>query len=116
MNLFVAYYASQRKGSSPHSPRVCMPGGGWEITDLHQKTVQVDGQSMPIISAVIEREGMRQLVFYWYLERGIPMADEFYKKWNLLRDSIVRNRSDGALVRLVTPSPRANATPPPSNG
>jgi len=103
VNLFVAYYASQRKGSSPHSPRVCMPGGGWEITDLHQKTVSVDGKSMPVISAVIERQGVRQLVFYWYLERGQPMADEFYKKWNLLKDSIVRNRSDGALVRLVTP-------------
>ena len=103
VNLFVAYYASQRKGSSPHSPRVCMPGGGWEITDLHQKTVIVDGKSMPIISSVIERQGVRQLVFYWYLERGRPMADEFYKKWNLLKDAIIKNRSDGALVRLVTP-------------
>ncbi|HKJ74969.1 MAG TPA: VPLPA-CTERM-specific exosortase XrtD [Alphaproteobacteria bacterium] len=105
VNLFIAYYGSQRTGASPHSPRVCIPGGGWEITDLHQTTVPVDGRKMPVISAVIERQGVRQLVFYWYLERGQPMADEFYKKWHLLVDSIVKNRSDGALVRLVTPIP-----------
>ena len=36
VNLYVAYYASQRKGESPHSPIVCIPGGGWAITNLEQ--------------------------------------------------------------------------------
>jgi exosortase D (VPLPA-CTERM-specific) len=103
VNLFIAYYASQRKGSSPHSPRVCMPGGGWEITDLRSENIDVGGQSMPVISAIIEREGARQFVIYWYLERGVPMADEFYKKFRLLEDSIFKNQSNGALIRLVTP-------------
>ena len=31
VNFYVAYYASQRKGASAHSPRSCIPGGGWEI-------------------------------------------------------------------------------------
>ena len=103
INLFIAYYASQRQGSSPHSPRVCMPGGGWEITNLRSQTLDIDGKSMPVISAIIEKEGARQFVIYWYLERGEVMADEFYKKFRLLADSIIKNRSDGALVRLVTP-------------
>jgi exosortase D (VPLPA-CTERM-specific) len=105
INLFIAYYASQRQGSSPHSPRVCMPGGGWEITNLRTEKLQIDGKSMPVISALIEKDGARQFVIYWYLERGHAMADEFYKKFRLLADSIIKNRSDGALVRLVTPMP-----------
>ncbi len=36
VNLYVAYYASQRKGESPHSPIVCIPGGGWTITNIQQ--------------------------------------------------------------------------------
>ena len=36
VNLYVAYYASQRKGESPHSPIVCIPGGGWTITNIQR--------------------------------------------------------------------------------
>ena len=36
VNLYIAYYASQRTGESPHSPIVCIPGGGWTITNLQQ--------------------------------------------------------------------------------
>ena len=38
VNLYVAYYASQRRGVSPHSPVVCMPGGGWQITRFDRTT------------------------------------------------------------------------------
>jgi exosortase D (VPLPA-CTERM-specific) len=34
VNLYVAYYASQRGGESPHSPVACIPGSGWAITDI----------------------------------------------------------------------------------
>lgn len=31
LDLFIAYYASQRAGESMHSPKHCLPGAGWEI-------------------------------------------------------------------------------------
>ena len=40
VNFYVAYYASQRKGESAHSPRTCIPGGGWEITSLTQREIK----------------------------------------------------------------------------
>ena len=39
VNFYVAYYASQRTGLSPHSPSVCIPGNGWQITDLERTTL-----------------------------------------------------------------------------
>jgi EpsI family protein len=99
INLYVAYYASQRTGESPHSPLVCIPGGGWSMTRIER----LDSESShPLNRAIIERNGSKQLVYYWYDERGRSIASEYWSKWYLLSDAITKNRSDGALIRLIT--------------
>ena len=105
VNLYVAYYASQRTGSSPHSPSVCIPGNGWQITDLertayHNNDLSV---SLPLNRVVIARGSQKELVYYWFEERGMKIANEYWSKLYLLRDAILKNRTDGALVRLTTP-------------
>ncbi len=99
INLYVAYYESQRKGVSPHSPKVCIPGGGWEIASFKRTVLQ----SMPVNRVVIQKGEERQLVYYWFVERGEIVANEYLKKWYLLRDAFLKRRSDGALVRVVFP-------------
>jgi len=99
VNLYVAYYASQRTGESPHSPLVCIPGGGWQITRFERLD---SGISPPLNRAIIERNGSKQLVYYWYEERGRSIANEYWSKWYLLSDALTKNRSDGALIRLIT--------------
>jgi exosortase D (VPLPA-CTERM-specific) len=105
VNFYVAYYESQRKGSSPHSPTVCMPGGGWQIIDMTRRTFAgADSQQGFEFNRVVIRKGnTSQLVYYWFLERGLEMADEYQVKWSLFRDALLENRTDGALVRLTTP-------------
>lgn len=99
VNLYVAYYASQRTGESPHSPLVCIPGDGWSITKLERLDADT---AHPLNRVTIERNGSKQLVYYWYEERGRSLASEYWSKWYLLSDAITKNRSDGALVRLIT--------------
>jgi len=105
VNFYVAYYASQRKGSSPHSPMVCIPGGGWQITKFDRTTYQTKtGKiTLPVNRVVIARDKDRQLVYYWFVQRGRNVANEYWSKWYLFADSILKRRTDGALVRLVTP-------------
>ncbi len=98
VNFYVAYYQSQRKGVSPHSPRVCIPGGGWEIADLQRLTVA----DHPINRVLIKKGNQRQLVYYWFQGHGRIVANEYINKWYLFIDSIFKNRTDGALVRVVT--------------
>ena len=102
VNLYVAYYASQRNGESPHSPIVCIPGGGWQITALERKNFIGGGVDVPLNRVIIAKGSTRQLVYYWFDERGRAIADEYLAKWYLLTDAIVKNRTDGALIRLVT--------------
>jgi exosortase D (VPLPA-CTERM-specific) len=102
VNLYMAYYASQQKGESPHSPLICIPGDGWIITRLARTTYGNSNIEQPLNRALIERDGIKQVVYYWYEERGRRIASEYWSKWYLLSDAITQNRSDGALVRLIT--------------
>lgn len=99
VNLYIAYYASQRAGESPHSPLVCIPGEGWLVTAFKRTSL---GAEQPLNRAIVERNGSKQLVYYWYEERGRRIASEYWSKWYLLVDAIAKNRSDGALVRVTT--------------
>ena len=104
VNLYVAYYASQRKGESAHSPRTCIPGGGWQITELRQIPVAgVNWKGKPfLVNRVVIRKGeYSQLVYYWFQQRGRDLTNEYLVKWYLFWDALTRHRTDGALVRLT---------------
>lgn len=105
INLYSAYYGSQRSGVSAHSPRTCLPGDGWKMTEFDQHTVdgvEVNGQPLRVNRAIIRKGGASQLVYYWFQQRGRVITNEYLVKWFLLSDSITRNRTDGALIRLTT--------------
>ena len=103
VNYYVAYYGSQRKGVSPHSPQVCMPGGGWVISSLDRITINVaNKKDFHVNRTVINKDNHKQVVYYWFEQRGRHVANEYYMKWYLLLDAIQMNRTDGALVRLTT--------------
>ena len=105
LNFYVAYYASQRKGESAHSPRTCIPGGGWQIKELSQVPIDgmtTNGKSFLVNRAIIRKGDDTQLVYYWFQERGRDLTNEYLVKWYLFWDALTRNRTDGALVRLTT--------------
>jgi exosortase D (VPLPA-CTERM-specific) len=104
VNLYAAYYASQRQGESIHSPRSCIPGGGWRITDMSQVDVPGDTarRALRVNRAVIELGTQRQLVYYWFKQRDRELTNEYLVKWYIFVDALTRQRTDGALVRLIT--------------
>ena len=105
VNLYVAYYELQRKGQAPHSPSVCIPGNGWNIAKFERtRFVANDPQiELPYNRVVIEKSNQKQIVYYWFEQRGRKIDNEWWSKWYLLRDAVIKNRTDGALVRLTTP-------------
>lgn len=101
-NLYIAYLEAQRDGRSWHSPRQCIPGGGWQITQHDIIPVEgADGKTYNRL--VIQNRNHRQLVYYWYDQRGRMIANEFKMKFLLMFDAVTKKRSDGAMVRLMTP-------------
>jgi exosortase D (VPLPA-CTERM-specific) len=105
VNFYVAYYNSQRKGESVHSPQSCIPGDGWRIESFGQR--QLDGilpagQPLTVNRAIIGKGDFQQLVYYWFPQRDRFLTNEYWVKWYIFWDALIRNRTDGALVRLVT--------------
>jgi EpsI family protein len=104
--LYVGYYASQRTGDTIHSPKNCLPGAGWEPAKSEYLTIPMaGGQPIVVNKYVIEKGLDHQLVLYWYQSRGRVIASEYSAKIWMVLDAVTRNRTDGALVRLITPDP-----------
>ncbi|BAZ92991.1 uncharacterized protein FOKN1_0589 [Thiohalobacter thiocyanaticus] len=106
VNFYAAYYADQAAGEAAHSPRACIPGGGWLIRNhevVPVEGVEVLGRSLEVNRMIIAKGDFRQLVYYWFQQRGRVITNEYWVKGYLFWDALTRNRTDGALVRLTIP-------------
>lgn len=106
VNLFVAYFRTQKSGVAPHSPKNCLPGSGWTERESGTTTVDLaDGRQLRVNRYLVARGDSRSLVLYWYQTPYRVIASEYWAKIYLVLDSIRYNRSDTALVRVVIPLP-----------
>lgn len=103
--LFIGYWESQRKGVQPHSPKNCLPGGGWEALEASEVTISLPQPfaPIPVNRYLIQKGRERQLVYYWYDAQGKAVAGEIAARVQMVRSAITRNRTDGALVRVSSP-------------
>ncbi len=104
INLYTAYNASQIKGKSSHSPSSCLPGNGWEFKNSGDASIPLqNGSSLIVNRALIEKNAQRLLTYYWFPQRGRVLHNlvelKFYNFW----DALTKRRTDGALVRIMTP-------------
>jgi EpsI family protein len=103
VNLFVAYFPTQRSGVTIHSPKHCLPGSGWVFESSRRKQLTApDGRRYNIGEYVIANAGSRQIVLYWYQSHGRSIAGEYLAKVFLVADAIRMQRTDAALVRIST--------------
>jgi EpsI family protein len=104
VDLFIAYFPTQRTGDTIHSPKNCLPGAGWMPIKSGRVEVSVPGAKPFTANRYIIAKGdEKQLVLYWYLAHDRAVASEYWAKFYLVTDSIRMNRSDGSLVRITTP-------------
>jgi EpsI family protein len=102
-SVYVGYYESQRQGKTIHSPKNCLPGSGWEALQSTTHEIRTTSGLITVNRYLLKRGQQAALVLYWYQGRGRVEASEYKVKLDLLRDSMFRQRSDEALVRIVVP-------------
>ena len=105
VNLYAAYYRSQRKGQSAHSPQSCLPGGGWEISSFNKLDMPANSRmvrSIHVNRALIQKDDQKQIVLYWFKQRDRSLTNEYLVKFYLFWDALSRGRTDGALVRIAS--------------
>ena len=107
VNLYVAFYDSVGNGKGYHSPKNCIPGGGWGIDAVKTVTIlPADGRGPVTVSEMIIRNRNEyQVVLYWFQNRGRIIASEYWEKIFLVWDAIVMKRRDGSFVRVMVSAP-----------
>lgn len=103
LDFYISYYNSQSAGQSAHSPRSCIPAGGWEIQDVSTYEIAnfaSSGKSLPINRMQVQKGDTRLMVYYLFKQRHRLITNEFLVKWYLFWDAIWLKRKDGALIRV----------------
>ena len=102
--LYVGFYQSQRTGATYHSPKNCLPGAGWQFMESDLITLTMSDQAKITVNKVLIRKGLdKQVILYWYHDRGRVIASEYWAKGYLVWDAMTKNRTDGSLVRISIP-------------
>jgi EpsI family protein len=103
ISLFIGYFASQRTGQTMHSPQNCLPGAGWTFDAQKYTSLQdINGKQYKVGEYVISNGDIKQFVIYWYQAHGRSIPNEYKAKLYMVADAIRTNRTDGALVRVIT--------------
>ncbi len=100
------YYTQDRDKGGIHAPEVCLPLDGWNIVSVRPVEVALDGTRAGAVTlnrAVIQKGETTALVYYWFDGRGRRLASRWEAKILLKADALIKGRTDGALVRYVTP-------------
>jgi len=106
VGLYIGYFETQREGKQVHSPRQCLPGGGWGIIEQKAYSLKIPGHNpdeVPINYHLMGKGADRDLFLWWYQGRGRIYADEYLNKFYMIWDAITMRRTDGALVRINMP-------------
>lgn len=103
ISLFIGYFATQRTGQSIHSPQHCLPGAGWIFeTSRYTNLTASNGKRYKVGEYLISDGTTRQFVLYWYQAHGRSIPNEYVARAYMIADAIRRNRTDGAIVRVIT--------------
>lgn len=102
-NIYVGYYATQRTGTTYHSPQNCLPGAGWEMSEPELVEIpRGDGTTFTANRYIIVNGPYREIMIYWYQGRGRAESSEYRDKLNTIWDSVLTRRTDAALIRVMT--------------
>jgi EpsI family protein len=101
--LYVGYYGTTRGGRPEHTPRGCYTGAGWGIESARTLRVVPNGD-LQVNEYLVEREGERRLVHYWYRSaRQTGMLGGWEQNIDRFVGRLTKGRADGALIRISTP-------------
>ncbi|MGH1402772.1 MAG: VPLPA-CTERM-specific exosortase XrtD [Alphaproteobacteria bacterium] len=104
VNLYIAYYDSQRMRANIHIPLNCIIGAGWQVIAQEKDLIEIqEGLKIPVVRLTVRKQSETLLVYYWLDQRGRQINSPLWGKYYLALDALTKNRTDGALVRITTP-------------
>jgi EpsI family protein len=100
VSLLIVHYNYLGRGKFLHPPQSCFTGAGGIIEASGVLTPYPD---FPLNYMVVKEGGRTFLVYFWFLNRGRWVAKDTTSKLGNLYDALATRRTDGSLVRIITP-------------
>lgn len=108
LDLYIGYYGTAKGGRTGHNPYACLPGAGWAIVDSRRVRIRQPSQSSDVEVNYVQarRNGINTVMVHWYQTAGSTvMATGIRQNIERFLGRILRNRNDGAFVRVTTQVP-----------
>ncbi len=99
VRLFVAYFSQQKVDKQIHSPKNCIPGGGWNVASVEETRLRMTDEDRNVTRMVVRRRDQTQEVLYWIRTQGGVIGDEYGLKWDLVKQGLRGRPTNAALVR-----------------
>ena len=117
VNLYVSYFKALGKTGGYHSPRDCLPASGWNIVSIKPLKLEVhhsENGPIHVNSMIIQKGTEKQVVLYWFQNRGRIIASEYWDKIYMVLDAILKGRRDGSFIRIMTRTQEGNISETPA--
>jgi EpsI family protein len=102
-SLLVAWFQTQQGGTrQPHSPKVCLPSGGWTPRIVDEVTLNTAAGAITVNRYIVDKDTESAVVLYWYQTPRRVIAGEWAAKFWVAADGLRDKRTDAALVRVTT--------------
>ncbi|MCP4566924.1 MAG: EpsI family protein [FCB group bacterium] len=102
--LFMAYFSSQKYGSQIHSPKHCLPGGGYKIQTIEPYDLDLGvGKNIRVNRLLIASPRRKEIMVYWFETRSGVISSEYGLKLDLMKNSVALQPTDAAICRLTMP-------------
>lgn len=108
IQLFIAYFNSQKYGSQIHSPKHCLPGGGWHIDHSEPFDMKIGGETRTVNMLKISVKEYKAVMFYWFETRSGYIQSEYGLKLDLVKNALLFNPTDAAIVRVTVDASDGN--------
>lgn len=103
VGLYIGYHGGGKGTGGIHSPKHCLPGGGWYEESSRREKLAVNGGDINIVRSVYRKGDSREMFLYWFQVQGETLSDEYSLKLAEIKNSMLKRRRDSAFIRVSVP-------------
>ncbi|SDB57978.1 EpsI family protein [Desulfonatronum thiosulfatophilum] len=102
VDLHIGYYDGGKGTGVIHSPKHCLPGGGWQVISSERLTMTIGTENVNMVQAVYQLGETREVFLYWFQTRDRSLNNEYSLKLAEVTGSLLHGRRDTAFIRIST--------------
>jgi exosortase D (VPLPA-CTERM-specific) len=88
VQLYIGYHGGGSDSGEIHSPKNCLPGGGWLQLSSSRKQIDSDKGRVNLVKAVYSRGDRIESFYYWFQVQGRTLSDEYSLKLAEITNSL----------------------------